>query len=98
MEYALSYSIPRAVIYDPVTDVNNPKYDLNRQLMKEDKKITTISRNDLIFRCRQSLFLPRHSREGGNPETYTPGATRRHSLIGSHSGWGERAGFPPSRE
>jgi DNA processing protein len=48
MEYALKYSIPRAVIYDPVTGINNPKYDLNRQLIKEQKEeITTINRNNL---------------------------------------------------
>ena len=47
MEYALNYSIPRAVIYDPDTDINNPKYDLNRQMIKEDKGITIINRNNL---------------------------------------------------
>lgn len=48
MEYALNYSIPRAVIYDSVTDINNPKYDLNRQLITEQKEqITIINRNNL---------------------------------------------------
>ena len=47
MGYALNYSIPRAVIYDPVTDINNPKYDLNRQLMREQKEISIINRNNL---------------------------------------------------
>lgn len=48
MDYALSYSIPRAVIYDPVTDTNNPKYDLNRQLiMGQKEKITIINRSNL---------------------------------------------------
>jgi DNA processing protein len=47
MGYALNYSIPRAVIYDPVTDINNPKYDLNRQLMREQKEIAIINRNNL---------------------------------------------------
>lgn len=47
MEYALNYSIPRAVIYDPVTEMNNPKYDLNRQLIREQKQITIINRNNL---------------------------------------------------
>jgi DNA processing protein len=48
MEYALNYSIQRAVIYDSVTDENNPKYDLNRQLIKEEKGITIINRDNLV--------------------------------------------------
>lgn len=47
MGYALDYSIPRAVIYNPETDINNPKYDLNRQLIKEQKDITIINRKNL---------------------------------------------------
>ena len=47
MEYALSYSIPRAVIYDPVTDIKNPKYDLNRQLLEQKEEITIINRRNL---------------------------------------------------
>ena len=48
MKYALNYSIPIAVIYDHLTDEDNPKYDLNRQLIKEQKgKITIINRNNL---------------------------------------------------
>jgi len=55
MGYALNYSIPRAVIYDPVTDTNNPKYDLNRQLIKEDKEITIINRNNLASAIRKIM-------------------------------------------
>lgn len=48
IKYALNYSIPIAVIYDHLTDEDNPKYDLNRQLIKEKKgKITIINRNNL---------------------------------------------------
>lgn len=47
MEYALNYSIPRAVIYDPATNLNNPKYDLTRQLIREQKDITIINRNNI---------------------------------------------------
>lgn len=48
IKYALNYSIPIAVIYDYLTDEDNPKYDLNRQLIKEQKgKITIINRNNL---------------------------------------------------
>lgn len=49
MEYALKYSIPRAVIYDASSDTdNNPMYNLNRQLIREEKGITTINRHNLI--------------------------------------------------
>jgi DNA processing protein len=47
MEYALNYSIPRAVIYDSATNINNPKYDLSRQLIREQNDITIINRNNL---------------------------------------------------
>ena len=46
MKYALSYSIPRAIMYDPKVNVDNPKYDLNRQLIREDDKIIVISINN----------------------------------------------------
>jgi len=47
LEYALNYSIPRAIIYDPETDLNNPKYDLSRQLKKEQMDIPVINRKNL---------------------------------------------------
>lgn len=47
MKYALSYSIPRAVMYDPKLNMDNPKYDLNRQLIREDDKIIVISNNNI---------------------------------------------------
>lgn len=56
MEYALTYSIPRAVIYDPVIDINNPKYDLNRQLITEQKEITIINRNNLATIVRKMML------------------------------------------
>lgn len=55
MGYALSYSIPRAVIYDPDTDINNLKYDLNRQLIKEQKKVTIINRNNLASTVKKIM-------------------------------------------
>ena len=42
MEYARQYEIPRAVMYNSMTDLRNPKYDLNRQLMQEQKDILVI--------------------------------------------------------
>lgn len=47
MEYALNYSIPRFVIYDPASDAGNPKYDLNRQLIREQSGIIVINRENL---------------------------------------------------
>jgi len=47
MGYALNYSIQRAVIYDPEINSNNPKYDLNRQLIREQKDITIINQKNL---------------------------------------------------
>lgn len=47
MEYALNYSIPRAVIYDESININNPKYDLNRQLIQDEKGIIIINSNNL---------------------------------------------------
>ena len=36
MEYAKKYGIPRAVMYNKKTDENNPKFDLNRELLGEE--------------------------------------------------------------
>lgn len=56
IKYALNYSISIAVIYDHLTDENNPKYDLNRQLIKEQKgEITIINRNNLDSIIKKNL-------------------------------------------
>ena len=56
IKYALNYSISIAVIYDHLTDENNPKYDLNRQLIKEQKgKITVINRNNFDSIIKKKL-------------------------------------------
>ncbi len=55
MEYASNYDIPRAVIYDEITDLDNSKYDLNRQLIKEDKKIIIINQGNLSFSIQTIL-------------------------------------------
>ena len=36
MGYAKDYSILRAVIYDQDQHLNNPRFDLNRQIIQED--------------------------------------------------------------
>ena len=55
MEYAADYDIPRAVIYNSSTDEGNPKYDLNRQLMNEDKKLIIINKENFKTVSKQLL-------------------------------------------
>jgi len=56
MEYALNYSIPRAVIYNLNIDINNPKYNLNRQLINEDNNITIINEENLLLSVKKILL------------------------------------------
>lgn len=43
MGYAANYKIQRAVIYNKLSDSDNPRFDLNRQCIKEDKNIIVIN-------------------------------------------------------
>lgn len=47
MGYANEYDIPRAVMYDKNTDENNPMFDLNRDLIKEQRDITIITQDNI---------------------------------------------------
>jgi DNA processing protein len=47
MEYAKNYAIPRAVMYDSQMDVINPKYDLNRQIIREQVGVLVINRGNM---------------------------------------------------
>jgi len=47
MGFAKEYNIPRAVMYDQGLDENNPMFDLNRDLIKEQKDITIISQENM---------------------------------------------------
>lgn len=47
MGYAKDYNIPRAVMYDKNTDSENPMFDLNRQLIAEQKDITILTQKNL---------------------------------------------------
>ncbi|MBN1252031.1 MAG: DNA-processing protein DprA [Bacteroidales bacterium] len=47
MGFAKEYNIPRAVMYDKNTDINNPMFDLNRQLISEQKDITILTPKSL---------------------------------------------------
>lgn len=43
MGFAKDYNIPRAVMYDKSTDETNPMFDLNRELIAEQKDITILT-------------------------------------------------------
>jgi DNA processing protein len=47
MGYAKDYGIPRAVMYDKHIDENNPMFDLNRDLIKEQRDITIITQENV---------------------------------------------------
>lgn len=43
MGYAKDYGIPRAIMYNEKTDIENPMFDLNRELMREERNITILT-------------------------------------------------------
>lgn len=47
MGYAKDFGITRAVMYDENIDENNPMFDLNRDLIKEQKDITIITHENI---------------------------------------------------
>lgn len=55
MEFAKEYEIPRAVMYDENTDLNNPMFDLNRQLINEKKNITILTQKNLDILISQTM-------------------------------------------
>ena len=48
MGYAKSYGIQRAVMYDNDIDENNPMFDLNRDLIKEQPNITIFTQENVF--------------------------------------------------
>ena len=48
MGFAKDYNIPRAVMYDQIVDETNPMFDLNRDLIKEQKDITILTKENYI--------------------------------------------------
>lgn len=48
MQFAKEYNISRAVMYDSEKDGGNPMFDLNRQLIKEDKEVIVISSENTV--------------------------------------------------
>ena len=47
MGYARDYGIPRAIMYNEKTDKENPMFDLNRELMAEEKDITILTKETI---------------------------------------------------
>ncbi len=64
MGYAKDYGIPRAVMYDEHLDENNPMFDLNRDLIKEQNDITIITRENVCGTVAK--ILDKHSRSKSN--------------------------------
>ena len=61
MEDAGRYAIPRAVMYHPQTDHDNPMFDLNRTLIAEDRSITILTPktlNEMIAAIKRNKRLP----------------------------------------
>ena len=48
MGFAKDYNIPRAVMYDQNIDESNPMFDLNRDLIKEQKDISILTKENYI--------------------------------------------------
>ena len=48
MGFAKDYNIPRAVMYDQIIDESNPMFDLNRDLIKEQKDISILTKENYI--------------------------------------------------
>lgn len=65
MGFAKNYNIPRAVMYDENTDLNNPMFDLNRELIAEQGDITILtprSLEELILKVKsKNQFKPYQS-------------------------------------
>ena len=55
MGYAKEYSIPRAVMYDENLDENNPLFDLNRDIIKEQKDVTIITQDNVNEKVRELI-------------------------------------------
>jgi DNA processing protein len=57
MEYAANYSIPRGVIYDENLDANNPKYDLNRQIINEGNGVLVFTPDNYVSMVNKVLEI-----------------------------------------
>jgi DNA processing protein len=62
MGFAKEYNIPRAVMYDKSLDSENPMFDLNRQLIAEQRDITILTQktlDDLINKVKSKNNNPK---------------------------------------
>lgn len=59
MGYALDYSIPISVIYDQNMDVDNPMYNLNRQMIRENTETIIINRDNIAISVKKILSSPK---------------------------------------
>ena len=66
MQYALDYSIPRAVVYDAKAHADRAKYDLNRQLISEQGDIVVIDHENLVPRVEQVMAAELHREDGAS--------------------------------
>lgn len=66
MDFAKDYDIPRAVMYDPNIDSNNPMFDLNRQLISKQRDITVLTQKSL-----EELIIKVLSKKNSKPEIQT---------------------------
>ena len=57
MGYAKDYLIPRVVMYDEVKNFNNPKYDLNRQIIAEDSSVFVVNQENKLTASGEVLRL-----------------------------------------
>lgn len=55
MGYAKEYNIPRAVMYDENLDENNPMFDLNRDIIKEQKDVAIITQDNVIEKVKELI-------------------------------------------
>lgn len=64
MEFAKDYNIPRAVMYNKKVDLNNPMFDLNRQLIADQKDISVLTPKSLeeIIRRVKTKKLDSHDK------------------------------------
>ncbi len=65
MGYANEYGIPRAVMYDKNSDEINPMFDLNRDLIKEEKNITILTQDNFqetINKIMHNKSTPKYSK------------------------------------
>lgn len=55
MGYAKEYNIPRAVMYDETLDESNPMFDLNRDIIREQKDVTIITQYNLVEKVQELI-------------------------------------------